>query len=181
MFLWNLQISKCVTSSLVLLHKRSYTYAYFSRVLSTIKMKFCQILVCCMTNISNIFLPQCWRLETSSRLFYDFIKMTIQQDLAILSNWHLLFLNVPHSPFQKNETMESWYNLLLSNWSRLLIWKGPGTLPQSSKLFKRFLKTNPLIYIYQLVKFGDLMWFKTYIKKYILSLVLIFIITSQIW
>ena len=45
---------------------------------------FGQILVCCMTNISNMFLAKCWRLETSSRLFYDFIKMIIQQDLAIL-------------------------------------------------------------------------------------------------
>ena len=35
-----------------------------------------QILVCCMINISNMFLRQYWRLETSSRPFYDFIKMT---------------------------------------------------------------------------------------------------------
>ena len=41
-------------------------------------MKFCQILVCCMTYISNLFLAQCWRLENSSRLYYDFVKMTIK-------------------------------------------------------------------------------------------------------
>ena len=46
------------------------------------KMKFGQILVCCMTNISAMFLAQCWRLETTSRPFYDFIKMTIQRDLT---------------------------------------------------------------------------------------------------
>ena len=72
-------------------------------------MKLGQILVCCMTNISNMFLAQCWRLETSSRPFYDFIKMTIQQDLAIFNGWHIPFLIVLYSPFQKNETLESWH------------------------------------------------------------------------
>ena len=32
-----------------------YTYAYFFWILSTIKMKFGQILVCCRISISNIF------------------------------------------------------------------------------------------------------------------------------
>ena len=31
-------------------------------------MKLGQLLICCMANISNIFLAQCLRLETSSRL-----------------------------------------------------------------------------------------------------------------
>ena len=35
-------------------------------------MKSGLILVCCMTDISNMFLAECWRMETSSRLFYDF-------------------------------------------------------------------------------------------------------------
>ena len=65
-------------------------------------MKFGQILVCCMTNISNMFLAECWRLETSSRLFYDFIKMTIQQDLAVFNGWHIPFLIVLHSPLEKD-------------------------------------------------------------------------------
>ena len=60
-----------------------------------------------MTNIYIIFLAQCWRWETSSRSFYDFIKMTIYQDLAIFNSWHLTFLIVPYSTFQKNETLES--------------------------------------------------------------------------
>ena len=51
--------------------------AYFFWIVSTLKKKLGQILVCCKTNISNMFLAQDWRLETSSRLFYDFIKMTI--------------------------------------------------------------------------------------------------------
>ena len=60
----------------------SYTYAYFFRIPSPIKMKFGEILVCCMANISNMFLAECWRLEASARLFYNFLDMTIQQDLV---------------------------------------------------------------------------------------------------
>ena len=56
-------------------------------------MKFGQILVCCMTNILNMF----W--------FYGISKITKQQDLAILA--YIPFLIVICSPFQKNETMES--------------------------------------------------------------------------
>ena len=37
-------------------------------------MKFDQILVCCMTHISNMFSAQWWKLETSSRAFYDLLK-----------------------------------------------------------------------------------------------------------
>ena len=54
-------------------------------------MKFGQIPVCRMTNISNMFLAECWRVETSFRPFYDFIKMTIQQDLAIFNGLHIPF------------------------------------------------------------------------------------------
>ena len=119
-FLWNLQISKFVTSSQVLLRNANYTYAYFFWILSPIKIKFGEILVCCMTEISNIFLAECWRLETSSRLFYDFIKITIQQDLVIFNGWHIPFLIVLYSPLQKHETLESWHIWLLSNWGKLL-------------------------------------------------------------
>ena len=70
-------------------------------------MKFSQILVCCMTNIFNMSLAQCWRLKTSPRPFYDFITMTIWQHLAIFNSSRLPFLIVPYSPFQKNETLES--------------------------------------------------------------------------
>ena len=54
-----------------------YTYAHFFWILSNIKMKFGQVLVCCIKNISNMFLAQSLRLETSSRPFYDFIKMKL--------------------------------------------------------------------------------------------------------
>ena len=70
-------------------------------------MKFGQILVCCMKNISNMVLAHCRRLGTSSRPFYDFIAMPIQQDLAIFNSGHIPSLIVPYSPFKKNETLES--------------------------------------------------------------------------
>ena len=62
------------------------TYAYFFWILSTLKKKFSQILVYCKTNITDMFLDQDRRLKTSSRLFYNFIKMTIQRDLAIFKS-----------------------------------------------------------------------------------------------
>ena len=126
-FFGNPQISKSVTSSYALLNNVSHTYACFFWILSTIQMKFGQILVCCMANISNTFLAQCWRLEPSSRAFYDFIKMTILRDQAIFNSGHLSFLTVPYSNFQKSETLESWHNWLLSNCRRFLNWKGPRT------------------------------------------------------
>ena len=85
---------------------------YLFWMLCTTRVKFGQILVCCMRNISNLFLAQCWRLETNSRLFYFFIKMTIKQDLTIFNSWHLPFFIVPYLPFQEDATLESWHNLL---------------------------------------------------------------------
>ena len=93
-------------------------------LLRTIKMKFGQILVCGKTNIFSMFLAECWSLETSSRLFYHFIKMTIQQDLAIFYGWHIPFLIALYSTFQQQKkTCHIW---LLSNWGRLLNLKRPG-------------------------------------------------------
>ena len=84
-----------------MLHNRSYTLVFFL-ILSTIKMKLGQILVCCITNISSIFFNAGdWKLVLDP--FYDFIKMTIWRDLAILNSWHLPFSIVPYSPFRKNK------------------------------------------------------------------------------
>ena len=126
-----------------MLHNASYTYAYFFWILSPIKMKFGLVLVCCMTNISNMFLAECWRLEKP-----------VRSSLMILLKWQYSKM----WPFLiNNETLESWHIWLLSNWARLLNWKGPGIKPQSPKLFKRLLKITVLAYIYQLAKFGDFM------------------------
>ena len=73
-----------------MLHNGPCAYAYFSSVLSTIKMKLGHILMCYMTNISNI-------LWISSRPFYDFDKVTIKRDLAVFNSWHLTSLIVPYT------------------------------------------------------------------------------------
>ena len=41
-----------------------------------------------------------WKLVPGS---YDFIKITIQQDLVIFNGWHVPFLIVLYSPLQKNK------------------------------------------------------------------------------
>ena len=69
-------------------------------------MKFGQILVLLTTKI-NMFLTQCWRLGFSSRPFYDFNEMTIEQYLSIFSSSYLQFLILPYSHFLKNETLET--------------------------------------------------------------------------
>ena len=76
-------------------------------------MKFGQILECCMRNLSDMFSAQCFRLETTSRCLYDFMKMAIKQDPAIFDSWQLPFLIVPYSYFQKNETLEFWHNWVI--------------------------------------------------------------------
>ena len=48
-----------------------------------ISFEFGQILVYLIT---KIFLAHCWRLETSSRPFYDFNEMTLEKDLSIFSS-----------------------------------------------------------------------------------------------
>ena len=60
-----------------------------------------------------MFLAECWRLETSSRLFYHLIKTTIQQELAIFNGWHIPFSIVLYSTFQK---MKHWNLDIFGYW-----------------------------------------------------------------
>ena len=48
-----------------------------------------------------MFLIEYWILKTSSSPFYNFIKVTIQRDLAIFKSLHSLFLIALYSAFQK--------------------------------------------------------------------------------
>ena len=77
----------------------------FFWILSIVKMKFGQTLVCCMANISNMFMSQCCRLETSSTPFYNFIKMKISSYLASFNNWHLPFLIFHYSSLKKKRNV----------------------------------------------------------------------------
>lgn len=71
------EISKSVTSSRTYLHNRSYTIGYFIRRLASITLRFSQVFGYLMTNIINMVLVQFWRLETSSKVFCCFNKMTL--------------------------------------------------------------------------------------------------------
>ena len=84
MFLVNPDISKSVAWSSTLITLRS-----FFRILCSIKIKFDQLLA---QLFNSLFNPKS-RLETSSRLFYNFgKKKTVWRDLLIF-RWCLLFLS----------------------------------------------------------------------------------------
>ena len=112
-------------------------------------MKLDQILVCCMTNISNLFLAQGWRLDTSSRPFMILLKWQYSKIWPFLIfdfyQFSLSLINL----FTK---MNFWNLDMIGYWHYWIT----GAGPQSSKLLKRFLKIIPLAHIYQFAKFGDL-------------------------
>ena len=161
-----------------MLHNASYTYVYFFWILSPINMKFGQILVCCMTNISNLFLVECRRLQTSSRIFYDFIKMTLQQDLIIFHGWHKPFLIVLYSAFPKKETRFHLgifgYWVIGAGCSIKKDLESSPNPPNCSKDYWELLSTGQVWWLHDL-------WFKRYIQKCTLSHILILIVTSLIW
>ena len=61
-------------------------------------------------------------LDMQTNMCYGEIcfKITIQQDLAIFNAQHIPILIALYLPCQKNETLESSFIWLLSNWGRLL-------------------------------------------------------------
>ena len=101
LFFMHPQTSKSVTSLQILPHIRSYTFINFFKSLRIIKMKFDQILVQLMTNISNSFSALLPTLETSSRPSHDFHKIAVQCNLLISSGWRLLFLIAFVHTFQR--------------------------------------------------------------------------------
>ena len=64
-----------------------------------IKMKCGQILVYLMANLSIMFLVQCWRLETSSRPFYDFNEMAIICQFLVVDIDIILLFTIVNLPF----------------------------------------------------------------------------------
>ena len=75
------------------LHIRSYNFNCFFIILGSIKIKFAQILMQIMTNISKLFLAVLRRQRTSSKPFYDFDKMVIWYDLISFSKWCYFLLS----------------------------------------------------------------------------------------
>ena len=134
-------------------------------------MKFGQILVCCMTNISNMFLVECWRLETSSRLFYDFVKMAIQQDLAIFNGWHIPFLIVLYSPFQKKWNTGILAYLVIEWLGQVAKLKRTWNLAPVLQIVQKITENyHPCLYLStgQVWSLPE-SWFKRYIHKCTLS------------
>ena len=111
-FLWNSQISKALTSSLALL-RNGHLCLFLLNSKHYKKETWSNTSVLYNKHFEHVLAQ--WRLETSSRLFCDFIKLTIQQNLAIFNSWYLSILILPYLLFQKNETLEYWHNWLLSN------------------------------------------------------------------
>ena len=60
-----------------ILHIRNYTFYCFFLIVGIIEKKFGLISKHFMKSISKEFLPQLWKLNTSSRSFYGFDKMEI--------------------------------------------------------------------------------------------------------
>ena len=133
-------------------------------------MKFCQILVCCMTNISNVLLAQCWRLGSTS--FYDFIKE------IIFNSWHLPFYMSLIHFFKK---MKHWNLHIINYWVLEQVvklkttWNLAPVFPTAQKIPENYC---PCLYlsISQVWWLSEL-WFKRYIQKCALSYVLILIMT----
>ena len=127
-----------------------------------------------------MILAGCWRLETSFKLFYDFIKMKIQQDQVILNSWHIPFLIVLSSHFQKK--MKHWNFYIFGYWVQVAKLKSSWNLVPVFQIVQKITEYYcPCLYIStgKVWWLRDL-WFKRYIQKCTLSQVLILIMTSQI-
>ena len=120
-----------------------------------------------MINISNIFLVQFWRLQASSKPFYNSSKINLQQDMLIFNNWYFPFLIFSvHLLKRVNEKLYTSCTWLLSNWSLLLNQNVSGIRYQSSKRFKIFQKNVAPDNAYYLTKFIDLIiYYWKYISK----------------
>ena len=99
-------------------------------------MKFGQILVQLMTNISNSFSALLPTLETSSRPSNDFHKIAVQCNLLISSGWRRLFF-CAHLPKNK----QTHHNCFLS----LIGWLIDRFRTYTFKSGKLFLKIMPII------------------------------------
>ena len=111
--------------------------------------------------------------------FMILLKWKYSEIWPFFNSWHLQFLIVPYSSFQKCETLESWHKCLLSNWSRLLNWKRTWNLAPILQIIQKIPENYcPCLYltIGQVWWLTEL-WFKRYIQKCMLSHVVILIIS----
>ena len=106
MCLMNPEISKSVTPPKILLHIKSFTFDCLLRITGTTKMKSGQISVELLVTNPNSFLHSFWRLETSSRSFYDFDKMTVWCDLRDFGSWCSLFFSIFEHIFKREKSQK---------------------------------------------------------------------------
>ena len=139
-------------------------FAYFFWILSPTKMKLSKILLCFLTNISNMFLALCWRLETSSRPCYYFIEIAIGEDLAIFNSWHLPFFIIPYSSFQKQWNTGILTSLVTEQFEQVAILKRTRNLAPVLKIVQKISKNHcPCLYLsIDQVWCFEKLWFKRY-------------------
>ena len=91
-----------------------------------------------------MLLAECWRLATSSRLFYYFNEMTMLQSLSVSSNWWFPFLILPYSSFH----WKHWKLDIIVYWvigAGCQIEKGLKLSPTPPNCSKDFRKMLPLL------------------------------------
>ena len=120
-FLWNPQISKSVTSSQAVLHHMLISLQCY------VLTKWNLIKYYCPVWWTFLICFPCWSGKLVPGPFMILLKWQYSK------TWPFLVIDIYHFQmslihlFKKNETLESWHDWLLSNWSRLLNWKEPGT------------------------------------------------------
>ena len=80
-----------------------------------------------IADIFDLFWAQFWRLETSSRVFYDSNEMGISLDILLYICWYLQLSLAQNSHFQNSKKQK---HIILGYWKiplGLLNLKGPGT------------------------------------------------------
>ena len=115
-------------------------------------MKIGQILLCCMSSIYNMFF---WLSAEDWELFPDPFLILLkwqQSEIWLFLIAVIYHFQLSHIQISKNETLESWHNCLLSNWSIL-----EQLSPSPPNCSKDFWKLLTLFIICQLAKFDSLM------------------------
>ena len=126
-------------------------FCCFSWMLLGIKMKLTEMLVYLVNNIPNIFLVQFWSLETSSRIFYGFQKISIAWRQFIFSAWWLTILIVTVYAFKRTKIIimiKFYYQKIITTscWVIATGWKlkkglelGPSLQNQTRKELEMFV------------------------------------------
>ena len=128
-----------------MIHNESYTYAYFFWILSSIKINFGQILVWCMTKISNMFLAQCWRLETASRPFMILWKWQHSRVATLIWNSNSRLFQVifrKKNQFSRFLNRNSKFHKKNEKWKKKQVEMQPSSQPNRKLLLEKYQGCN---------------------------------------